>query len=154
MFIRSLILGCALLSAPLLSAGSGTAKLTARSASGRTIFTADLQDIIGIFEGGKLSIDGSVVEFPAAGEDDTGDVIWDPTNGVFTITFSHTTADGTVWFRFWAIPNTFKTLSKDRGSPEGAVYQFEAIIEAKEPRPGRDLITPQIRLSCRLSYRI
>jgi hypothetical protein len=137
-----------------LQAGSGTAKLTCTSASGRTIFTANLQDIVGIFEGGTLTLDGVSLEFPEAGDCDTGDVVWDPKNGVFTITFLHSTPDGPVWFRFWAIPNTFQVISKDRGSPQGAVYAFEGVIEAKEPRPGKNLITPEIRMTCRLEYRI
>jgi hypothetical protein len=151
---RSLFLALALWCAASSFAGSGTAKLTCTSASGRTTFTAYLQDIIGIFEGGTLTVDGASLEFPEAGDCDTGDVVWDPKNGVFTITFLHSTPDGPVWFRFWAIPNTFKVISKDRGSPQGAVYEFEGVIEAKEPRPDKDLITPEIRMTCRLEYRI
>jgi hypothetical protein len=134
--------------------GSGTAKLSCRSASGRTTFTVDLQDIDGTFEGGTLTIDGTVLEFPEAGNCDTGDVVWDPKNGVFTISFEHGTPDGPVWFRFWAIPNTFKTISGDRGSEEGAIYEFEGVIQAKEPRPDKDLITPEIRMMCQLQYHI
>ncbi|MBL8001573.1 MAG: hypothetical protein JNL05_06390 [Flavobacteriales bacterium] len=152
--LRSLTIALALLTAGFVHAGSGTAKLTCTSASGRTTFTANLQDIVGIFEGGLLTIDGVALAFPEAGDGDTGDVVWDPANGVFTITFSHSTPDGPVWFRFWAVPNTFQVVSSDRGSPEGAIYTFDGIIEAKEPRPDKDLITPRIRLSCRLEYRI
>lgn len=152
--LRSLTIALALLIAVFAHAGSGTARLTCTSASGRTTFTANLQDIVGIFEGGVLTIDGQSLNFPEAGDHDTGDVVWDPENGVFTITFQHHTPDGPVWFRFWAIPNTFKVLSKDRGSPQGAVYEFEGVIEAKEPRPGKGMITPEIRMTCRLEYRI
>ena len=134
--------------------GSGTAKLTCRSTTGRTTFTAYLQDIVGIFEGGALTIDGTVLEFPEAGDCDTGDVVWDPQNGVFTISFLHSTPDGPVWFRFWAIPHTFKIISSERGSVTGAIYEFEGVIEAKEPRPDKALITPEIRMICRLDYRI
>jgi len=151
---RSLFLVLALLCGNWLSAGSGTAKLTCSSTSGRTIFTANLQDIVGIFEGGALSIDGVTLEFPEAGECDTGDVVWDPKNGVFTISFLHSTPDGPLWFRFWAVPNTFKMISTERGSEQGAIYEFDGIIEAKEPRPDKDLITPPIRMTCRLEYRI
>lgn len=137
-----------------VQAGSGTAKLTCTSASGRTVFVAYLQDIIGMFEGGTLTIDGHELSFAAENTGDSGGTVWDPKNGVFTITFLHSTPDGPVWFRFWAIPNTFKVISKDRGSPQGAIYEFDGVIEAKEPRPNKDLITPEIRMTCRLEYRI
>lgn len=146
-------LAFATLPIPLL-AGSGTATLTCRSASGLTIFTAYLQDIIGIFEGGKLSIEGHTIEFPAEGECDTGDVVWDPKNGVFTITFLHSTKDGPIWFKFWAIPSSFKIVSSERGSEAGAIYEFEGVIKAKEPRPDKHLATPEIRMICRLEYKI
>jgi hypothetical protein len=137
-----------------LMAGSGSAKLTCRSLSGRTTFTAFLQDIIGIFEGGSLTIDGVQLDFPGAGDCDTGDVVWDPRNGVFTVAYSHSSPDGLVWFRFWAIPSTFKVISADRGSAQGAIYEFDGVIEAMEPRANEDLITPRIRMTCRLEYRI
>ncbi len=137
-------------------AGSGTATLTCRSASGRTTFTAYLQDIIGMFEGGKLVIDGVEQEFRAEDDDDCTEVVWDPAIGVFTVTYSHSTPQGPVWFRFWAVPNTFRTISDKRGSAEGAVYEFDGVIEAREPREGPDfdLHTPRIRMTCRLEYRI
>jgi hypothetical protein len=152
--LRTLAAWVAISTTLVAHAGSGTAKLTCTSASGRTTFTANLQDIVGIFEGGALTIDGQSLNFPEAGANDTGDVVWDPENGVFTITFSHSTPDGPMWFRFWAIPSTFKVISRDRGSPQGAVYVFEGVIEAKEPRPDKGMITPQIRMTCRLEYRI
>lgn len=135
-------------------AGSGTAKLTCTSASGRTTFMAYLENISGMFEGGTLSVDDHSIAFPAEDGCDTGDVVWDPENGVFTITFSHSTENGPVWFQFWAIPSTFQVISSKRGSSSGAIYEFEGMLEAKEPRPGKNLITPRIRLSCRLEYKI
>ena len=136
--------------------GAGTATLTCRSTSGSTTFTAYLQDIIGMFEGGRLVIDGAVQEFPAEDGDDCSEVVWDPANGVFTVTCSHGTPEGPVWFRFWAVPNTFRTISDKRGSPEGAIYEFDGIVEAREPRQGPEynLHTPRIRMTCRLEYRI
>ncbi|WKZ66373.1 MAG: hypothetical protein QY325_00270 [Flavobacteriales bacterium] len=135
-------------------AGSGTARLTCTSASGKTTFSAFLQDITGIFEGGTLTIDGESISFPEAGNCDTGDVVWDPENGVFTISFMHGAPDGPIWFRFWALPGTFRIISKDRGSANGAIYEFDGVIESKEPRPDKSLITPRIKLSCRLEYKI
>ncbi|MBX2973449.1 MAG: hypothetical protein KF797_10115, partial [Flavobacteriales bacterium] len=122
---RTLVLLVVLCSFTVVGAGSGTATLTCRSASGRTMFTAYLQDIIGMFEGGKLMIDGVVQEFHAEDGDDCAEAVWDPEIGVFTVTYSHDTPEGPVWFRFWAVPNTFKTISDKRGSAEGAVYEFD-----------------------------
>ena len=150
-------LGCILYLCCLTSfafAGSNSAKLSCRSASGRTVFTASLQDIVSTFLGASLTIDGSTLEFPEEDGSECANAVWDPENGVFTLTFSRSTLDGLVWFHFWAIPNTFKIISVERGSAQGAIYEFEGIIEAKEPRPGKSLITPNIRLTCRLEYRI
>jgi hypothetical protein len=36
----------------------------------------------------------------------------------------------------------------------GAVYEFEAFLEATEPRPGKGHATSTIRLQCTLTYRI
>lgn len=135
-------------------AGSGTAKLTCRSASGRTLFVAYLQDIRSTFEGAELSIEGHVLSFPAETTPDESGIVWDPENSVFTLTFLHSTSDGPIWFNFWAIPSTFKVISGDRGSSSGARYEFEGIIEAKEPRPDKALITPKIRMTCTLEYKI
>ncbi|MCB0765690.1 MAG: hypothetical protein KDB95_00615 [Flavobacteriales bacterium] len=107
-----------------------------------------------MFEGGSLVIDGVAQDFRSEDGDDCTEVVWDPANGVFTVTYTHGTPQGPVWFRFWAIPSTFKTISNDRGSDPGEVYEFDGIIEAREPRPGKDLITPRIRMTCRLEYRI
>jgi len=62
------------------SEGSATAYLTGRSASGRTVFKAELQDISGMFEGGSIAIDDHVVEFTAEGDRAQHHVIWDPQN--------------------------------------------------------------------------
>lgn len=109
-----------------------------------------------MFEGGKLTIDGVEQEFRGQDGDDCAEVVWDPGIGVFTVTYMHHTQDGPVWFRFWAVPNTFKTLSGNRGSAEGPCTNLKVCIEAKEPRDGKDLglITPRIRMTCRLEYRI
>jgi hypothetical protein len=135
-------------------AGSGTAKLTCTSASGRTTFTADLQDIQGMFEGAVLTIDGSTLRFPGEGNRTTSAIIWDPANGVFTVSYLRPGDDDFLFLRFWAVPSTFKTISDERGSAAGAVYTFDAIIEASEPRDGGGPSTPTIRLSCRLEYKI
>jgi hypothetical protein len=56
------------------------------------------------------------------------------------------------FIRFWAIPSTFKTVEGNRNV--GAVYEFEAFLEATEPRPGKGHATSTIRLQCTLTYRI
>lgn len=132
--------------------GSGTAYLTGRSASGRTVFKAELQDIAGMFEGGSISIDEHVLEFPAEGDRVQHHAIWDPQNGVFTLSYLHPGMDDFKFFRMWAIPNSFKVISGDRSA--GAVYEFEAVFEGTEPRPDKGHATSSIRLTCRLEYRI
>jgi hypothetical protein len=135
-------------------AGSGTAKLTCTSASGRTVFVAYLQDIEGMFEGGELTIDGKTLSFPAEGDIGSSAIIWDPTHGVFTLSFERPSEGQYLFIRFWAIPNTFQVISDGRGSATGARYEFEAILEATEPREGKGHATPSIRLTCTLDYRI
>jgi len=152
--LGALFVGLALLPGIPAFAGSGTAKLTCTSASGRTTFTADLQDIEGLFEGGTLTIDGSTVRFPAEGDGAQGAIIWDPACGVFTISYERPSDDRYLFLRFWAVPGTFKVISKERGSAAGAIYEFEAVLEATEPREGQGHATPSIRLNCRLEYRI
>ncbi len=151
---RSVLIASSLLVWGATHAGSGTARLTCTSASGRTIFTADLQDIQGLFEGGVLTIDGSLLRFPAEGDGATSAIIWDPANGVFTLSYQRPGDADFLFLRFWAVPSTFKTISDERGSAAGAVYTFDAIIEATEPREAKGHATPAIRLSCRLEYRI
>jgi hypothetical protein len=133
-------------------AGSGTATLTCRSASGRTVFNAKLQDISGLFEAGTLIIDGDSVSFPEQDGDIEHHAIWDPKNGVFTLSYFKPGIANMLFFRFWAIPSTFKVIEGNRSV--GAVYEFEALLEATEPRPGKGHATSTIRLQCRLTYRI
>lgn len=146
-FVVSILIGS-------VHAGSGTATLTCTSESGRTIFKAYLQDIEGMFEGGELEIDGNTISFPTEDSNSHGDIIWDPENGMLTVTFSHETSNGHEWFRFWSIPSTFKVISNERGSDQGAVYEFEGLIEATDPRPDKGYSTPRISLTCRLEYGI
>jgi hypothetical protein len=133
-------------------AGSGTATLTCRSASGRTMFKAQLRDISGLLEGGTLTIDGDSVRFPEQDGDIEHHAIWDPKNGVFTLSYFKPGMEDMRFIRFWAIPSTFKTVEGNRNV--GAVYEFEAFLEATEPRPGKGHATSTIRLQCTLTYRI
>lgn len=144
--VLPLVLG---MTAPL---GSGTAFLSGRSASGRTVFKAELQDISGLFEGGSITIDGHTLEFPADLDRVEHHAIWDPKNGVFTLSYQRPGMDDFLFFRLWAIPSTFKIISGDRNV--GAVYTFDAVFEGSEPRPGKGHATSSITLTCRLEYRI
>jgi hypothetical protein len=132
--------------------GSGTAKLSGRSASGKTFFTANLQDIEGMFEGGSLTVEGHTVEFPAANDGVEHHAIWDAKNGVFTLSYMKPGMEEYRFFRLWALPSTFKIISSDRGA--GALYTFDAVLEATEPRPKKGVTIGPIQLSCRLEYRI
>lgn len=132
--------------------GSGTAFLTGRSASGRTVLIAELQDISGLFEGGSITIDGHTLEFPADLDRVEHHTIWDPKNGVFTLSYQRPGMDDFLFFRLWAIPTTFKIISGDRKA--GAEYNFDAVFEGSEPRPGKGHATPTITLSCKLEYHI
>ncbi|MBL7982504.1 MAG: hypothetical protein JNL52_11930 [Flavobacteriales bacterium] len=134
------------------TAGSGTATLTCRSASGRTVFKAKLQDIYGMFEGGTLIIDKDSVTFPPQDGNIEHHAIWDPKNGVFTLSYLKPGMKDFQFIRFWSIPSTFKVVNGDRSA--GAVYEFEAYIEATEPRPDKGHATSTIRLLCTLTYRI
>lgn len=132
--------------------GSGTAFLTGRSASGRTVFNAELQDISGLFEGGSITIDGHTLEFPAEQDRVEHHAIWDPKNGVFTLSYQRPGMEDFLFFRLWAIPSAFKIISGDRNA--GVVYTFHAVFEGSEPRPGKGHATPSITLNCQLEYRI
>ena len=129
--------------------GSGTAQLTCKSESGKTIFKAGLEDITGQLEQAVLEIDKKKLEFTS---DDDVYTIFDPKIGVFTIYITGETNEEFTNSRFvqlWAIPNTFKTINSSRGHQK---YQFKARIEATEPRQNKNLRTPQIELTCTLEY--
>ncbi len=147
-----LILAFIVASAMDATAGSGTATLSCRSVSGRTVFKAKLQDISGMFEGGTLIIDGDSVTFPEQNGNIEHHAIWDPKNGVFTLSYLKPGMKDFQFIRFWAVPSTFKIVNGDRNA--GAVYEFEAFLEATEPRSCKGHATSTIRLQCTLTYRI
>lgn len=132
-------------------AGSGTAVLTCKSESGRTEFTAYLQDISGLLEGAEFTIDGSTMTFT---NDEDVYTIFDPENGVFTIYIEGQTNDtyqNHKYIQLWAIPTTFKTV---KGENSHQIYEFKAKIYGTEPRPDQEMHCPEIELNCRLEYRI
>ena len=133
--------------------GSGTAYLTCKSESGRTVFNAELQDIVGLLEKAELVVDNKSLVF-----DDKDDVrtIFDKETGVFTVCISGAPTKefpNGRFVEFWAIPKSFKIIKSERSNQR---YEFKAKIEATEPRGGgnRSLRIPQVLLSCVLEYRI
>ena len=94
------------------SAGVRTANLICKSESGRTIFTAELEDIDIRIKKAELVIDEKKLNFS---EDVNSNIIFDSKNGVFTIYLqskSKSKQDFSKYkfLKFWAIPKTFKTL--------------------------------------------
>ncbi|MDK2773224.1 MAG: hypothetical protein KYX68_13525 [Flavobacterium sp.] len=135
------------------SVGSATAYLTCKSESGRTTFTAEIQDIDGGIEKAELTIDGVKLNFT---EEDNSNIVFDSKNGVYTITIeskSQLKKDFSKFkfLKFWAIPKTFKTILENN---EEAKYEFKARLFSTEPRKGKDLQTPEIELKCKLEYEI
>lgn len=150
--MKSILTGLILTISTLTSfAGSGTAVLTCESESGRTKFTAYLQDIIGLLEGAEFTIDGSTMKFT---NDEDVYTIFDPENGVFTIYIEGNTDEtyqNHKYIQFWAIPTTFKTVKGERSHQ---IYEFKAKIYGTEPRPDKEMHCPEIELNCRLEYKI
>ena len=131
--------------------GSGTAHLTCKSESGRTIFKADLQDITGLLEKAELIVDDKKLLFDSQDEVYT---IFDAEKKVFTV---YITGESTKEFQngrfieFWALPETFKIIKSDRADQR---YEFKARIEATEPRKDKALRIPRVELNCVLVYKI
>ena len=133
--------------------GSGTSHLTCKSESGRTLFTAELQDIDGLLEKAELIVDGKKLSFD---ESDEAHTIFDAESGVFTVYITGQSNDDFPngrFVEFWAIPKSFRIISADRSYQK---YEFKARIEATEPRRGanKNLRIPQVELNCTLTYKI
>lgn len=131
--------------------GSSTAYLTCKSESGRTVFNASLQDITGLLESAELSVDGKKLQF---NDEDEVYTIFDAQKAVFTI---YITGKATEDFpngrfvQFWALPESFTII---KSATDHQIYEFNARIEATEPRKGRNLRIPLIELKCKLEYKI
>ena len=131
--------------------GSGVAKLTCKSESGRTIFTAEIQDITGILQNAEFRVDGSSIIFEEAEETYS---IFDHEHGVFTMYIKGNKNEKHPlhkYVKFWAIPSTFKII---KNTNRQQIFEFKAKIYGTEPRSGKLLLTPIIELSCRLEYEI
>lgn len=147
--MKKYLIGLAIIFLSLnIFAGSNTAKLTCKSASGKTIFIAYLQDITGGITGGEFTIEGESFDLSHT-EDKT---IFSPKDGVFTI-FINIKDDESYSgdaIQFWAIPSTFKITKDENWSHE---YKFQAYIQGSDPREGKNY-SPKIKLSCTLEYSI
>jgi hypothetical protein len=131
--------------------GSGTAHLTCKSESGRTVFKAELKDITGLLEKAELVVDDKKLSFDSQDEVYT---IFDAEKKVFTV---YITGESTNEYQngrfieFWALPETFKIIKSDRADQR---YEFKARIEGTEPRKGKALRIPRVELNCVLVYKI
>src|SRR6185436_15669512 len=104
----------------------------------KTIFNAELQDIVGLLESAEFTVDTKKVKFDGSDEAFT---IFDPKNGVFTIYINGKTNEeftNSRFVSFWAIPASFKIINIDRANQK---YEFKAKIFGTEPRKVRQLIT-------------
>jgi hypothetical protein len=131
--------------------GSNTAYLTCKSESGRTVFTAELQDITGLLEKAELSVDNNKLLFT---ESDEAYTIFDSKKGVFTIYITgkaNKDFPNGRFIQFWALPESFKIIKSDRADQK---FEFKARIEGTEPRKDKDLRIPVVELNCTLEYKI
>ncbi|WP_276501938.1 hypothetical protein [Terrimonas pollutisoli] len=133
--------------------GSGIAYLVCKSESGRTLFNAELQDIVGIVEKAELIVDGKKIAFSYEGGDEAF-TIFDPHNNVFTLHISgkpNKEFPNSRFIEFWAIPSSFKIISSDHSNQK---YEFKAKVVGTEPRKNKDLRTPEVIVNCTLEYKI
>lgn len=133
--------------------GSGTAYLVCKSESGRTLFNAELQDIVGGLEKAELIVDGKKIVFNSENEDEAY-TIFDANSKVFTLYITGKTNKefpNSRFIEFWAIPSTFKIISSDRSNQK---YEFKAKVVGTEPRKNKDLRTPEVIMNCTLEYKI
>lgn len=130
--------------------GSGASFLTCRSASGKVVFKATIDDITGVFQNAKLVIDRDSLVF---NENDKAVCIFDQKNGVYTLYIENDPKGGDdyKYLTFWCIPSTFKTISNSRANQK---YEFKGKLWAKDPRKNKGPTTPTIELICTLVYRI
>jgi hypothetical protein len=132
-----------LFSSSLAFAGSADAVLICKSASGRTVFTANLQDLVA-FTDAKFSIDGQTLIYSNSA---MGHLVFNEKNKVLTLAIND---DKIGWLTFYAIPSTFKTLESKR---HRAHYKFKAVIQGKDPRKD-EWQSKEITLDCELTYSI
>jgi hypothetical protein len=130
--------------------GEGTAKLTCRSQSGRTVFEAEFGEYT-ILRQAKLTIDGDSTLFYYS---DNCTIIFDARAKVYTLnieSIANGNFDTARFVQLWAIPSTFIEESAS-GTGFRDLYRFTAKFKARDPRKGKDYETPLILLDCTLRY--
>lgn len=132
-----------LFSSSIAFAGSADAVLTCKSASGRTIFKAHLQDLVA-FTDAAFTIDGQTIKYT---NDTKGHLVFNEKNKILTISINDPNVG---WLTFFAIPDTFK---KVKSAPYSKHYKFKAVIQGKNPRPNKGQ-SKEIVLNCELTYSI
>lgn len=143
--MKNVLVLCLICISSFAFAGSNEAKLVCKSASGRTLFEAGLQDITA-FNFAKFTIDKQSISWD---ENTNASIIFDSKRKVFTIQIG--SFGNRKWLTFYAIPSTFKTL-KNTNSEEH--YKFKAIIQGEDPREGSFRNSKRIELDCELTYSI
>lgn len=133
--------------------GSGTAYLACKSESGRTLFNAELQDIVGIVEKAELIVDEKKIAFSHEMGDEAF-TIFDPKVNVFTLYISgkpDKEFPNSRFIEFWAIPSSFRIISSGHSDQK---YEFKAKVVGTEPRKNKNLRTPEVIVNCTLEYKI
>lgn len=125
-------------------AGSNVGYLICKSPSGRTFFSAELQDLY-TFISAKYTIDQESENY---GNDLCASVVFNGKMKVFTLTLKE--KDGDRWINFYAIPSSFKTIKQSNGKQ---LYKFQAVIQGTDPRKDK-YNSPEIILDCELMYSI
>jgi hypothetical protein len=124
-------------------AGSADAILTCKSASGRTIFQAGIQDLVG-FSWAKFAIDGQEIAYDNEG---AGQVVFNEKHKIFTLSINDSKKG---FLTFYAIPSTFEVIKKSNYEKQ---YKFQAVIQGLDPRKGKHQ-SKNIVLNCELKYSI
>ncbi len=132
--------------------GVPTATLTCKSESGRTLFTAELENCTSL-RTAEFAIDDAKHTFKF---DDLSGVIFDPENKIFTLYLQSKDQKKGHFVKFWALPITFRKVKSEKGdgSQFHDVYEFKAKIYGREPRKGFEYNTKEIELNCTLDYEL
>jgi len=123
-------------------------KLTCKSASGKTLFNATIEDMNAL-QDASLTIDKEKVDFTYI---DGCHITFEAEDKVFTMELesdAHSNFDTLRYVQFWAIPSSFKDIT-DQPGPD--IYTFNAKLRAMYPRSGRSHESPVIGLTCTLVY--
>jgi|GEM_PF-5565424 len=142
--MKPLFLLLIFLSSILAHAGSADAIISGKSASGRTALELHVQDIGGMVNFAKVTIDGK--SYTLKEGKDT--VVDDLKHGVYVVVFESSEKI----IRLWMIPKSHKTIKEASG-----VYhsRFQAILECSDPRKtDKWSFAPRITLNCTLKWEI